>query len=117
MNFGLLLNPLTPDDFSEIRGNSVSYLGFQMAIKWSKMTLESPLKNENEVNFIIFNLSVPDFSYLISKSFCDVISDTWFSCPHTGTVVLNGLNRMSKTQFFLKFGVFITKTGQKVHFG
>ena len=65
------------------------------------MTLEGPLKNENEVNFIIFNLSVPDFSYLISKSFCDVISDTWFSCPYTGTVVLNGLNKCTHSQNFI----------------
>ena len=77
MNFGFLFNPLVPKAFSKMRGNSLSYLRFQMAIKWSKMTLERQLKNENEANFMIFNFSKPDFSYHISKTFYDVISDTW----------------------------------------
>ena len=46
-----------------------------MVVKWPKMTLESSVKNENVANFILFNLSVPEFSYLISKNFYDVISD------------------------------------------
>ena len=46
-----------------------------MAVKSSKMTLESSLKNENVANFILFHLSVPEFSYLISKNFYDVICD------------------------------------------
>ena len=46
-----------------------------MAAKSPKMTLESSLKKENVANFILFNLSVPEFSYLISKNFYDVITD------------------------------------------
>ena len=46
-----------------------------MAIKSPKMTLEKSLKNENVAKFILFNLSVPEFSYLISKKFYEVISD------------------------------------------
>ena len=46
-----------------------------MAVKSPKMMLGSSLKNENVANFILFNLSVPEFSYLISKNFYDVISD------------------------------------------
>ena len=45
-----------------------------MTIKWPKITLESSLKNENVANFMLFNLSVPEFLYLIIKNIYDVIS-------------------------------------------
>ena len=46
-----------------------------MAIKWPKMTRESSLKKQKCSKIILFNLSAPEFSYLISKKFYDVISD------------------------------------------
>ena len=46
-----------------------------MAVKSLKMTLSLALKKENVANYNLFNLSVPEFSYLILKNFYDVISD------------------------------------------
>ena len=61
VNLDLLFNPLGAKDFSKIRQNSVFYINFQMVVKWPKMTLESSVKKENVANFILFNLSVPEF--------------------------------------------------------
>ena len=77
VNFGFPLNPLNAKAFSKMRRNSVFYLKFEMAIKSPKMALENTLKKENEADFILFNLSLPDFWSPISKNFNHVISDTW----------------------------------------
>ena len=61
VDFGLLINPLRPRDFSKIRGNSVSNLWVKMAIKWRKMLQMSWFKDENVANFMLISFKQTGF--------------------------------------------------------
>ena len=65
---------------------------FEKFIKPLKMVLRSPFKNENVANFMLFNLSVPEFSRIVPKSFYDVTKTAWILCCHMATVGNKGFN-------------------------
>ena len=56
------------------------------------------------------------FWYLQQKRRYDVISDTWYLRCFKATLGSKGLTEIFENQFFLKFDVFHTKNGWKVHF-
>ena len=61
VDFRLPVNPLMPKGFSKIRGNSVSNMWFQMAIKWWKMLQMSWFKDQNVANFMMITFERIDF--------------------------------------------------------
>ena len=56
------------------------------------MVLRSSFKNENVANFMLVNLSAPEFPDSVPKLFYDVKKKTWILCCHMATVGNKGLN-------------------------
>ena len=65
---------------------------FEKFIKPLKMVLRSSFKNENVANFMLFNLSAPEFPDSVPKMFYDVRKPAWILCCHMATVGNKGLN-------------------------
>ena len=100
---------------------SQKYVEIQFLIsdfKWpqngQKRSKWAETKTEMQQIFRWSFLNLEIFSYLQQKRRYDVMSGTWYLRPHMMPVALNGLNRIFKIQFCLKFNVFRAEIGQKV---